>query len=418
MLSSVGHRSYTIGSRPMSVCLVCSSMWNFSLGKAIYPVLGMNTGKRILDDRQEREAVLLYLCGLGKPYVAERFRISEATITIGILKNRSPKLKDPLIEYFREILHNPVYGKWTDKLYRNSALVYLAFNDRKPEGYKLVDREEHASLYDAVEERIYRPMTERLKESVRTDIPKSSNAFEIFLESLFGDRTEEDIDQAAVEESISSAFGEDGCAERLLAESVLLEYRKEKRFSLDRVFESAKSRVIEKIKRDEIGITGGKQGVIEEVLDRLPERQRRVIVDKYCLDGEEPRPVISISERYGITNRGFWHIFRQGTKRLKLLPASIELRQAYKLILDRGFLDSLREARLSIVPQTEVRLFHMSPRLRACCVRLGLKTLGELASKTRKELLAERNFDKKSLEEAERLLSYANLELREYSNDD
>ncbi len=146
--------------------------------------------KRRLTEVQERDVALSYLSHVSSKYIQKKWGVKEPTALL-IVRKRSPEWKDPLVEFYREAL------KLSNR-YRNAIHLYLATLGQA-EGLpnvNLIDKEGEKTVYEAVDEDIFKP---RINKLIYTDTglgrifsysqPDELSPAERLLRAVFGEKT-------------------------------------------------------------------------------------------------------------------------------------------------------------------------------------------------------------------------------------
>jgi len=220
--------------------------------------------QRKLTQEQEREVALAYLCGVGTDKIQERYDISNGTTRCTIVGKHSLEWNDPLIEFYRQTnVH---------KRGRNAAHLYLAFCNRQEVPHvprrKLVDVQRDKAVCNIVEESLYRPGIEQIVEwtALHHYVSCKASPYETFLHTIVGRTNEEQIVRTALTKQLWEEYQIGGPS------------------SLHTVFCKVTDDLVLKIKEGGLGITPTKKKIIEEALQTLPERERRVLGMRFGLD--------------------------------------------------------------------------------------------------------------------------------------
>src|SRR3989338_10445725 len=195
-----------------------------------------------LNQKQEREAALAYLCGVDSQAIEQKYSICEATLRGAIVGERSRTWNDPLVEFYRQ-----TNGR--NRLH-NSAHFYLAYHEEKSISLTeqvLLPRD--LQLYHFINESIYLPRINPIIDALglKQYVVPSSN-FENLLRAICGERRPE------------------GIVTTELLPRLLQEYsasaRGERTFSLDEVFASVLHSIRDKVKRGALTITPSKEDIV------------------------------------------------------------------------------------------------------------------------------------------------------------
>ena len=114
--------------------------------------------RRKLNDKDERDVALSWLCHISPDYIKERWNVSSDMVYRNIIRDRSHAWNDQLVELYREI------NSAKSNRYKNTVHLYLAFKgqaDGLP-NVDLVDKTRDADVYDAIANDIFTPRTMRL----------------------------------------------------------------------------------------------------------------------------------------------------------------------------------------------------------------------------------------------------------------
>jgi len=146
--------------------------------------------KRKLNDIQERDVALSYLCRVSPDYISSKWGVREVTIRNNILGKRSSQWNDELVDFFKEVVKS-------GSRYANAIHLYLIVNDQLEElpNTQLVNRLRDNAVYDAVDKDIFFPRTEKLIDE--TNLRKILTSIEkpgpddLLLAAIFGQQNYE-----------------------------------------------------------------------------------------------------------------------------------------------------------------------------------------------------------------------------------
>jgi hypothetical protein len=402
-----------------------------------------------MSTEQQREAALLYLCGISKEHICRKYSISSATLTSNIVPKYSREWKDDLVEFYRETHpHNRL---------KNSAHMRLAFNHMDVPHYELVRPGDH-KIYSTIEKIIYRPTFEAIIESTSLEkflVP--SNCFERLLKHVSGTYYEP-------KEVVNQVFNE----------SLLQEYMRSAWFSMKHVTSDASQGIIDKIKYGEFGITPLRQILVLKLLNSLSPREQKVLKMRNGIPPDKVSTLSEIGLQYDITKervrqierKTLWklrhhhdkatfsnileavsdeELIRRDTLRIieKERPALYE--EVYKKVYDdlhprieqetiQKFLDAphsediivqaiirhphylgiISRARLELEKQLSSRSvdeLELKVRSANCLAKVDIRTIDQLIGKTENYLLRMKNFGWKSLKEIKSALKERGLSL-------
>ena len=77
---------------------------------------------------------------------------------------------------------------------------------------------------------------------------------------------------------------------------------------------------------DEVAEITLRREALREILDTLPERERRVLEMRYGLDGKSPRTLDDVGRYFNVTRERIRQIESQSLKKLQSLAAARRLR--------------------------------------------------------------------------------------------
>ena len=234
-----------------------------------------------LTPEQEREVALEYLCGVNNDVISSRYNVSSATIRPNIVPKRSRHWNDPLVELYRQ-------GDPIDRV-RNSAHIYLTFQlpNRKIKPTGLIEGLRDKPVFQAVDETIYQPVIEEILTTLalRQYLKDSKDPYDAFLDSVF-----EPSDRPKM------------LVEPVFTEALHDKYILGSRLSLKEVVEKARLQIIQKVRKGALGYSELRKREINEILETLTPREKRIIGMKFELDGyDRSSTKVQIANSLGLT---------------------------------------------------------------------------------------------------------------------
>jgi|SRR3989344_7654436 len=391
-----------------------------------------------LTQEQERQVALEYLCGVNIDTISTRHKVSEATIRTNIVAKRSTHWNDPLVELYRQ-------ADTIDRG-RNSAHIYLTFQlpDLKIKPTGLIEGLRDRPVFQAADETIYQPAIEEILTTLalRQYLTDSKDPYDAFLDSVF-----EPSDRPKM------------LVEPVFTEALHDKYVLGSRLSLKEVVEKARLQIIQKVRKGSLGYSELRKREINEILETLTHREKRIIGMKFGLDGyDRSSTKVQIAHSLGITRNTVSTIearayrkLRHHTryKRLKFVSGLItdsdieacyakveaeaeaarwkeKLRPVIKEEVlhemvrgDPNLQQRLREIeeehrdleteRIQNLRGKNVEELELSLRTSNVLREARITTVGQLADKTDSDLLKYRNFGRKSLREVRDILNEMGL---------
>ena len=346
-----------------------------------------------LNQEQERQVALAYLCNVDTSYIGQRWGISDATIRNKIFSKRSLEWNDPLVEFYRQThSRNRV---------RNSAHLYLAFNGREVPKGDLVNGRTDGHVYDAVVENLYTPGIEDIVQntSLRRFL-KPTNGFELLLGDIFGIN----IDGHAHEVVL-----------RVFKDKLHDEYTKDGKFYLDDVLGRAEKDVIKGIKYGGAAFTPKKAELIYQVLKTLNPKEEKILRALYGLDDGSPKRREEVDER-------IIRIKEKAIRKLRHPFRSRDLRFLVGLVTDAD-VDSYM-AKRNYVIETKVAAnvlqngkkwideLELSIGTYKILADSNIKTVDDILQLTEPEFLSLKNSGRKFLNEINAVLAKMGLSIR------
>jgi hypothetical protein len=378
--------------------------------------------RKKLDDQQEREVAVSYLCRVSTEYIGRKWGVSDATVKNNIVGKRSLEWNDPLVEFYRET--NP-----RERL-TNSAHLYLVFHDKEIPQRELIDLKRDGRICEAVDDDVYAPMIKKIIENTALeDFVVSTNGLEMLINAIFGRRNKEW-----------------NIVKPLIVDSLYEEYQKAGKISLNNIYKDVKDFLISKIKYGGIGITPRKAEVIHEALEEaLTERERDVLSLRFGLYDGKMRKLREIGKKYNLSGERIREIESKALRKLTRPKTSRKLKILTGLATDsdvENYLVELEKEQerkkwykelypiiekdvISRIPYLkdeetqepsildgDIEELELSVRTDNCLRSAGIKTMRELVQKTEEELLRIKNFGRKSLLDVKYSLSELGIELR------
>lgn len=347
------------------------------------------TYKRKLSDVEERKVILTTLCGLPVEYICDRWDITENTKFL-ITSKRSKKLKDPLIEFYRKTN--------VPERIKNSAHLYLSFNDRDVEKKDLVDKDIDKDVYELVFDNIYKPVIEHSINSTSLDrITAPTTGLERLLEKIFGE------------------FKTENYVQSLLTDQLYDLYKRNSSFTIHSLSRIISNLLLEKIKGGAFSITKLKSDIIEEALDSLSERERDILNLRF----KEQKTLRECAEKHGVSHEMIRYIQlnalkkldRPKTKRLiKMFSKPVTDQEVSEHISNLG-LKRLNEYNIEEILNMELENLSLSTRAYKRLIACNIRSVKDLIERRASDFLRVYHFGPKSLKEVQDALSKISLSL-------
>ncbi|MFH1972446.1 MAG: DNA-directed RNA polymerase subunit alpha C-terminal domain-containing protein [archaeon] len=383
--------------------------------RGIVDKIGEKMRKRKLNQEQERDVALSYLCGVSTDFISSRYDVSVSTIG-KYVKERD----DPLANHYRQT--NP----WNKDL--NAAHLWLYFGCEGVEPTGLIDQERDRVVFDMVDEAVFIPGIESIVERTSLDeYVARKNPYDNLMTALRGN-----LD---ANRSVRNGLIE-------VLESV---YEPGKKLSLRDVFEEVGDRVIDKVIEGGLTWTDLKKGLVHEALDTLTEREKKIIGDRFGLDGYDvPKDQKEIGTTYGFSHERIRQVEARALRRLRhplrynkfriLSDLSTdedvrefqyqnerreirdELYSEIKAEVESDFLDDKKFKETygmsRNVANKPIEDLELSVRTFSCLQGKGIKYISDFADITEVDLLKTKNFGRKSLNEIKEELSRLGVTLK------
>tara|TARA_Y100000310_G_scaffold287633_1_gene312668 strand:+ start:1294 stop:2466 length:1173 start_codon:yes stop_codon:yes gene_type:complete len=386
---------------------------------AVSHVIRMTTQKK-LNKEEEREAALTFLCGVNIDYIHQRYDISNDTIRRNIVRKRSRGWNDPLIEFYRQ---TSPYNKDI-----NSAHMFLSFQninfEPKPTG--LIDSERDRPIYDMVNKLIYTPKIEKvIKKTALKEYMNLHRPYDNFLGAILG--------------RSFPKIGAESVVNKTLIQKLSEAYEPKKKILLGKIFYSVGNIIIDKVREGGLVWTDLKKSIVHKSLEILTDKEKTIIGTRFGLDGYGwPKSLDEIGKDFSLTKERIRQIELRSLNRLGLsqylktledgLMTDNDLKnsldqiryQEEKSELRRELYSEIKEEiinnQLKLLPSeivsTKIDELDVSIRTLNCLNNLNVKTIGELSSKTEKELIKEKNLGIRSLREIKEILGERGIFLR------
>jgi len=272
---------------------------------------------RILNDKQERDVAISYLCGVNPDYIRERWGVALSTIIATILNKRSPSWNDPLLEFYKSRQRN----------YWNFAHFCLAYEAREGltvEHRELIDTERDRDIYEAIMEDLIHSMEESIAGATGLkNFVQPHTGIEELLSDVFGKRT---VDQVLSPIIFNKLF------ER---------YLRGKEFSLNRFIAEIKEDVVYKLKYGGLTITPLKEELFYSALVTLSSREVLVLELLYGIKRSTAFTLERTGNCLDLTRERVRQIKEKAIQRLGQGSRSKLLRALYELTLDIDALQAL-----------------------------------------------------------------------------
>ena len=373
----------------------------------------MGTSRK-LNQEQEREVALAYLCGVDTGYIQERYGVSDATTRSNIVGKRSREWNDPLVDFYRQI-----DARNKDV---NSAHMFLSFQRGiKPEVTGLIDSERDQPVYEIVRSVIYTPgINGILERTALAEYATGTHPYDNFLGAIFDNRP-------CVENIVNNT----------LVSILQKTYKPGERLSLRDVFHEVGDSIIDKVRSGALAWTDIKKNLVHEVLDTLPPKEQRVMGLRFGLDGYDgPKNLNETGQDFGVSRERIRQIEGKALRRLRHPSRSKYLRVLTDLSTDadvKSYHNLVHEQQIrngwkielyseikqeilnnQVPPEIwsqSVDELEFSLRTTLCLRNLDIRTVSELASLTEMELIRSKNFGRKSLKEVKKALGELNVSL-------
>src|SRR3989338_2453401 len=192
--------------------------------------------ERKLNQEQERQVTISYLCGVKTSYIQKQFGVSDATTRMNIVRKRSPEWNDSLVEFYRQTDSR-------DRL-RNAIHLYLTFygqSDILPNA-DLIDKERDKPAYEAVDGNIFDPKTYNL-------ITRTTR-LERIMETSIKDLSPEQKLLQAVFRDCTIGYGKAlKLVEPLLYQRLREAYQQDKKINIDVIYAQVANEIFRKLRR-------------------------------------------------------------------------------------------------------------------------------------------------------------------------
>jgi|GEM_PF-3479329 hypothetical protein len=390
-----------------------------------------------LSPELEREVALTYLCGVSTDIIKGKYDVSDATTRMSIVGRRSREWQDPLVEAYRET--NP-HNK--DE---NAAHLILTFDsDIDPEPTGLVDITKDKPVYETIREVLYQPGIDAVVE--RTALPEymeRRNSYDMLFDVIFGSR--------------ESHLAVNGTVTKEVLLALKDAYLGQDKVALQKVFRTAGTTIIDKVRDGGLAWTDLKKGIVHDVLKTLNEKEQRVLGMRFGLDGyEKPKNLNEISKNFNFTSERIRQIEAVALRKLRHTSRSEELNAVRGFYTDANvksrldkvqrreeraqwrqeLMPGIREEVLSVAPydpgvqkkvkeleekrelglgehaDRSVDELELSIRTANYLQNADIKTIGELARITEAELLKSKVLGRKSLKDVREALADLGIELQ------
>ena len=312
--------------------------------------------KRELDIPKQRDVILSYLCSVSPEYISKRWHINVESDEHPFVKG-SVEWRDPLVEFYREEAQRGRKGS-------NAIHMYLA-GQRECEGLpniELVELNRDWNVYLAIEDDIFNPLEKGFTETGELQLIRSQfDAVGLFHQKL------KEAYLSGIREPIDAAY------------------------------------------REVNGVLTKMAASIEGILQTLDFREREVIRLRYRIGQQNKYTLEEVGRIFKISPE--W-VRQLETKALRKLQHPIELWLDGSVKQKSPTYETSRPdhnyvpTQVASTEPTERYLtdFDFSVRTRKGIERLGILTVGDLAIKTKQEILQVMNKSRMSLEEVENFL--------------
>lgn len=363
---------------------------------------------RKLNQEQEREVALAYLCKVPIDAIKERYAVSEATITNNIVKRYSREWNDPLVEFYRQ---TPISERE-----RNAAHMYVSFETYQFHNVNttnLVDEKKDRATLDLIVESVIEPQVTRVIRETALEQYATPSSYGKLLDSIFG-----------------TPLTPESLVYRLVHKRLPQFLSDRKQFSWNVFFNNVKDEIVSRIRMGDLNFSAKKIEEVEKVLETLEEREKDVLKRRYGLGYDNTQTIEEVGKFHKITRekvrrveskaiRKLQHPVREN--RLSFLVGFVsdeDIDKRYKQLEREELKNELREEIISEYlgqadknRQKPITEFELAVRTRNCMAKMEIKTLGDLATKTEDELLSYKNFGQTSLEEVKEILASQGLRL-------
>jgi len=265
---------------------------------------------RILNEKQERDVAIAYLCGVNPDFIRKKWKVAQSTIIATIINNRSYEWHDPLLEYYRPNQRSSWNFAHFWLAYENVAGVEIA--DRE-----LIDLEKDRDIYGAVMEDIIGGMEEEIAgDSGLKHFVEPHSGIERLLNDIFGIRTV----HAVLFPIIFPRIHE--------------KYLEQTEFSINRVTREIKTEVIYKLKHGALTITPLKEELFFRALHTLSAREALILGLRYGIKSDSILRLEQIGRCLELTRERVRQIEEKAIKKMGQGDRSKILRPLYHLTLD------------------------------------------------------------------------------------
>jgi hypothetical protein len=270
----------------------------------------MGTSRK-LDQEQQREVAIAYLCGVKPDTIAEKYDICTGTITGNILRKYSREWNDDLVEHLRK-----TPGR---ERIRNSAAVYLNFRSREVDNWQLF-RQTPIDVSKLVSKHVYSPgITKVVKE---TGIRLYAHPPEDYMKLLY-----------------ATVFGQSGdpgykIVDKLVLDKLELRYQDEKKLSLPKLFSEVKDEVVQSVKKGGLSCTPKKKEIIDHVLGTLTDIESKVLELRFGLYDKQGMDLDEVAAEFGATKEWVRVFESRGLQKLRHPSRSNYLRGLLGLVTD------------------------------------------------------------------------------------
>jgi len=262
---------------------------------------------RKLNQEQERQATLAYLCGVNVEYIADKWKISDETLRRSIVGKRSHEWQDSLVEFYRQTLS-------TDRA-RNAIHLYL---HGEPEGQDFPNRNligySSNQAYEEVRDSIFESRTKKLiKETKLEEIlatPIKLTPEERLLRAIFG--------YSVYWQAVS-------IVEPRLYTKLREAYFSPQRVNLDSIYDEVKSEIYAllhigllhvKNNEDATEQNSGLAEAVEQSLQTLSPREAEILRKIFGI-GVEPYSTQQLRQEKGIGRSRLYQIRDKGLRKMR-----------------------------------------------------------------------------------------------------
>tara|TARA_Y100000310_G_scaffold269052_1_gene281979 strand:- start:2275 stop:3441 length:1167 start_codon:yes stop_codon:yes gene_type:complete len=245
---------------------------------------------RILNDEQEREVALAYLCGFDAEEIGSDYGVGPDTVRISILGKRSREWQDPLVEFYRS---TPPQRKS-----RNAAHAYLGTNGRDVPRKELLDE-----FPEAVLDRVSGLYVSGIEGVV------DATHLKFFIDPSNG-----------YQELVSAVFGYTNptlYVRNRFLDNLGEAYQSEDNLGLDRVLSETQRGILSLIKEGGFALTPAKMDLVKIALEKLTDLEVDVISRRFGLEGERSMSFDELADSYEVTPERIRQVEAKALRKLR-----------------------------------------------------------------------------------------------------